>query len=177
VSWGALVTALPAVPLRDLNERLARARAALEAVTDPELPFLTIRDLGILREVRLAGDVLEVVITPTYLGCPAWDVISGDVDVALARAGIGPYRVHRETSPAWTTAWLTVEAREKLRRHGIAPPERASGTRALFSVVPVACPKCGSQDTERVSEFGSTACKAHYRCLACAEPFDYFKCV
>ncbi len=166
-------TSLP----REQRERLDRARAALETVTDPELPFLTIRDLGILRHVGVTGEAVEVVITPTYLGCPAWDVIARDVESALIHAGVGAFHIHRERSPAWTTGSMTAEGREKLRQHGIAPPERASGKRALFSAEAVACPTCGSQRTERISEFGSTACKAHYRCLACHEPFDYFKCV
>jgi ring-1,2-phenylacetyl-CoA epoxidase subunit PaaD len=160
-----------------VQERVARARAALDRVTDPELPFLTIRDLGVLRDVRVVDDTLEVVLTPTYLGCPAWDVIAYDVDAALVRAGVGAFRIQTNRSPAWTTDWLSAEARVKLRENGIAPPKEGTGARTLFSVVAVTCPKCGSPDTERVSEFGSTACKAHYRCLACREPFDYFKCV
>ena len=159
------------------TDRLARARAALEAVTDPELPFLTIADMGILRDVRLDGSTVEVVITPTYSGCPAMDVIALDISTALASAGIANVRISRALSPAWTTDWLSEAAREKLRANGIAPPERARGKRALFAEPEVACPACGSRDTERVSEFGSTACKAHYRCLACREPFQYFKCI
>ncbi len=157
--------------------RLERARAVLDRVTDPELPFLTIRDMGILRGVTLDGDTLEVVITPTYSGCPAMDVIASDVETALVKAGFTDIRVSRVLSPAWTTDWLSADAREKLRANGIAPPEKASGKRALFSQVETHCPKCGSADTERVSEFGSTACKAHYRCLSCHEPFEYFKCI
>jgi ring-1,2-phenylacetyl-CoA epoxidase subunit PaaD len=160
----------------DVHERLARARAAVDAVTDPELPFLTIRDLGVLRDIRVVADTVEVAITPTYLGCPAWDVIARDVEAALTRAGVGAFRIRTDRSPAWTTDWLTAEARVKLRENGIAPPEEGTGARTLFSAVAVTCPKCGSPNTERVSEFGSTACKAHYRCLACREPFDYFKC-
>jgi ring-1,2-phenylacetyl-CoA epoxidase subunit PaaD len=160
----------------DARERLTRARAALEAVTDPELPFLTIRDLGVLRDVRIVGESVEAVITPTYMGCPAWDVIAHDADAALAQAGIGAFVIRTERNPPWTTDWLTADARRKLLEHGIAPPAPGSAARTLFSVIAVACPKCGSPNTERVSEFGSTACKAHYRCLACREPFDYFKC-
>jgi ring-1,2-phenylacetyl-CoA epoxidase subunit PaaD len=163
--------------VQERQERLSRARAALDAVTDPELPFLTIRDLGVLRDVRLVDDTVEVVITPTYLGCPAWDVIARDVELALTRSDAAPFRIRANRSPAWTTDWLTAEARVKLRQHGIAPPEEGTAARTLFSAVAVQCPKCGSPSTERVSEFGSTACKAHYRCLACREPFDYFKCV
>ena len=158
-------------------ELLERARAVLDRVTDPELPFLTIRDMGILRGVKLIGETLEVAITPTYSGCPAMDVITHDVEVALAKAGFKNFRVSRVSSPAWTTDWMSADAREKLRANGIAPPEKASGKRALFSQVETQCPKCGSAETERISEFGSTACKAHYRCLSCHEPFEYFKCI
>jgi ring-1,2-phenylacetyl-CoA epoxidase subunit PaaD len=161
----------------DNDARLAAAHAVLETVVDPELPFLTISDMGILRGARLDGDTLIVTITPTYSGCPAMDVIALDIGLALDKAGLTHHRIERVLSPAWTTDWLSSEAREKLRENGIAPPEQASGKRALFSEVDVACPKCGSADTERVSEFGSTACKAHYRCRACHEPFQYFKCI
>jgi ring-1,2-phenylacetyl-CoA epoxidase subunit PaaD len=158
-------------------EALARAHTVLERVTDPELPFLTIGDMGILRDVRLVGEALEVAITPTYSGCPAMDVIAVDITTALAKAGFDEVRIRRVLSPAWTTDWLSAAARAKLRANGIAPPERAQGKRALFAEVEVACPSCGSKSTQRVSEFGSTACKAQYRCLACHEPFQYFKCI
>jgi ring-1,2-phenylacetyl-CoA epoxidase subunit PaaD len=156
---------------------LTPARAALETVCDPELPFLTIADIGILRDVRQIGEEIEVVITPTYSGCPAMDVITIDIARALATAGIARYRITRVLSPAWTTDWLTPAAHEKLRANGIAPPERAAGKRALFSTETVACPRCGSTTTEQVSAFGSTACKAQWRCTACREPFDHFKCI
>jgi len=158
-------------------EALARARAVLDRVTDPELPFLTISDMGILRDVAFVGETLEVAITPTYSGCPAMDVIAVDITTALAKAGFNNVRIKRVLSPAWTTDWLSAAARAKLRANGIAPPERAQGKRALFAEAHVTCPVCGSTSTERVSEFGSTACKAHYRCLACREPFQYFKCI
>jgi ring-1,2-phenylacetyl-CoA epoxidase subunit PaaD len=156
---------------------LVRARAVLEGVTDPELPFLTIADIGILRDVRLVGDTLEVAITPTYSGCPAMDVIVLDIVAALAKAGFPNVRIERVLSPAWTTDWLSTAARQKLSANGIAPPVRARGKRALFAETSVVCPSCGSTATECVSEFGSTACKAHYRCRACREPFQYFKCI
>jgi ring-1,2-phenylacetyl-CoA epoxidase subunit PaaD len=156
---------------------LARATVALDTVGDPELPFLTIRDIGILRDVRLDGETVEVVITPTYSGCPAMDVIAIEIAAALAKAGIGDHRITRVLSPAWTTDWLTPEARDKLAANGIAPPARAAGKRALFAADEVRCPRCGSDATEQVSAFGSTACKAHYRCTACHEPFEYFKCL
>lgn len=156
---------------------LARARAALENVCDPELPFLTIVDLGILRDVRLVDGAVEVTITPTYSGCPANDVIALDIVTALAKAGVTGARVSTVRLPAWTTDWITPAARDKLKANGIAPPSTASGKRALFDTEEIGCPMCGSQATERVSAFGSTACKALYRCLDCREPFEAFKCI
>ena len=160
-----------------MSTALAQAHDVLDRVTDPELPFLTIHDMGILRDMRFVGETLEVAITPTYSGCPAMDVIAVDITTALAKAGFDNVRIKRVLSPAWTTDWLSAAARAKLRANGIAPPERAQGKRALFAEVEVACPSCGSKSTQRVGEFGSTACKAHYRCLACREPFQYFKCI
>jgi ring-1,2-phenylacetyl-CoA epoxidase subunit PaaD len=160
-------------------DRLARARTAAEAVVDPEIPVLTIADLGVLRDVRLAGDErIEVVITPTYSGCPAMNMIALEIEAAVERAGLGRPRVTTVLHPAWTTDWLTAAGREKLRAYGIAPPEgKAGGRRALFGEEQVACPRCGSRDTERLAEFGSTACKALWRCCTCREPFDHFKCI
>ena len=152
-----------------------RALAALEAVTDPEIPVLTISDLGILREVSVDGDTVDVTITPTYSGCPAMNVIALDIQTALDRAGIKA-RVRTSLSPAWTTDWLSEAARQKLAAFGIAPPEHAASRRALFGEERPTCPRCGSADTERISEFGSTACKSLHRCRACREPFDAFKC-
>lgn len=148
-------------------DRLAEARAIAGSVEDPEIPVLTIADLGVLRDVRFDGDVVEVTITPTYTGCPAMTVIAMEIEVALARAGFAETRVRTVLSPAWTTDWISTAGREKLRAYGIAPPERSG---------PVACPLCGSGETETISSFGSTACKALYRCLRCREPFDAFKC-
>jgi ring-1,2-phenylacetyl-CoA epoxidase subunit PaaD len=166
-----------ATSARPAADALARVNAVLEGVTDPELPFLTLSDMGILRGVRVADDAIEVSITPTYSGCPAMDVIALDITTALAEAGFDNVRINRVLSPAWTTDWLSAAARDKLRANGIAPPERAQGKRALFAETEVACPTCSSKSTERVSEFGSTPCKAQYRCLACREPFQYFKCI
>jgi ring-1,2-phenylacetyl-CoA epoxidase subunit PaaD len=147
---------------------LARARNAAAGVPDPEIPVLTIADLGILRDVSLADDgTIEIAITPTYSGCPAMNVIAQDVQTALARAGFPAARIRTVLSPAWTTEWLTEEARRKLRDYGIAPP---------IAGEPLACPHCGSTETERIAEFGSTPCKALWRCRACREPFDHFKC-
>ena len=157
------------VSLRD------RAWAAAAEVTDPEVPVLTIADLGVLRGVSETDDGVEVQITPTYSGCAAMGVIAIEVELALSRAGI-PGRVRTVLSPAWTTDWMTEDGRRKLLDYGIAPPVPGSGRRALFGVDAVACPRCGSDRTEVVAEFGSTSCKALWRCLACREPFDYFKC-
>ena len=164
---------------------LERAWAALETVPDPEIPVVSIRELGILRDVRRAADgVLEVVITPTYSGCPAMSQIAEDVEHALEVAKLAPYRVATVLAPAWTTDWMTADAREKLRAYGIAPPTGNCASDAprekVIRFVPKAlpaptCPRCGSAHTERLAQFGSTACKALYRCLDCREPFDYFK--
>ncbi len=152
-----------------------RAWAAAAEVTDPEVPVLTIADLGVLRDVTETGDGVEVLITPTYSGCAAMGVIAMEVELALSRAGI-PGRVRTVLSPAWTTDCMTEDGRRKLLEYGIAPPVPGSGRRALFGVEVVACPRCGSDRTEVMAEFGSTSCKALWRCLACREPFDYFKC-
>ena len=153
-----------------------RAWAAAAQIVDPEIPALSIADLGVLREVRVSGDTVEVVITPTYSGCPAMRMIEIEIETALRAAGIDKLRVTTVLSPAWTTDWLSEEGRRKLADYGIAPPIGAVSRRALFAADAVACPRCGSGETERVAEFGSTSCKALYRCRACAEPFDYFKC-
>jgi ring-1,2-phenylacetyl-CoA epoxidase subunit PaaD len=157
----------------DLRER---AWAAAAQVVDPEIPVLSIADLGVLREVRVAGDTVEVVITPTYSGCPAMRVIALELEAALRAAGIDKLRIKTVLAPAWTTDWLSDAGRRKLAAFGIAPPQGAASRRALFGADAVSCPRCGSEETERLAEFGSTACKALYRCRACAEPFDYFKC-
>ncbi len=154
-----------------------RAWEAAAAVPDPEVPCVTVEDLGILRSVEMEDGVAVACVTPTYSGCPAVLAIELAVEAALRDAGFEA-RVERVTRPAWTTDWITEEGREKLRAYGIAPPVKASNSvRALFGETVVACPRCGSTQTERISEFGSTACKALYRCKSCAEPFDYFKCI
>ncbi|MGE0225834.1 MAG: 1,2-phenylacetyl-CoA epoxidase subunit PaaD [Acetobacteraceae bacterium] len=162
----------------DRDTRLVRARDAAGGVTDPEIPVLTIADLGVLRDVRLDGDTVEVLITPTYTGCPAMNMIALEIEAALARAGVSPARVRTVLSPAWTTDWMSENGRRKLLAFGIAPPEpgAAAGRRALFGESRPACPRCGSGETEMISAFGSTACKSLHRCLACREPFDAFKC-
>ncbi|HEY2022772.1 1,2-phenylacetyl-CoA epoxidase subunit PaaD [Paraburkholderia sp.] len=175
-------------PANPGDATLAQAWAVLEAVPDPEIPVVSIRELGILRDVRRAADgALEVVITPTYSGCPAMSQIAEDIGRALHAAELAPYRVATVLAPAWTTDWITADAREKLRAYGIAPPTGQCGSAAastsrekVLRFVPralpaPACPRCRSVRTERLAQFGSTACKALYRCLDCREPFDYFK--
>jgi ring-1,2-phenylacetyl-CoA epoxidase subunit PaaD len=160
------------------EDLIAVARAAVEQVCDPEIPVLTIADLGVLRSIDAVADgAVEVTITPTYSGCPAMDVIGFEVKAALMKAGIDNVRVRQVLSPAWTTDWMSETGKAKLRAYGIAPPAARTSRRALFGEESVTCPRCGSQETQKVSEFGSTACKALWRCMACREPFDYFKCI
>ncbi|MDA9434202.1 1,2-phenylacetyl-CoA epoxidase subunit PaaD [Bradyrhizobium sp. CCBAU 51627] len=165
------------VTVLDRNSELRRrAWDAAASVIDPEIPVLTIADLGVLRDVVVEEDRVEVVITPTYSGCPAMNMIALEIEVALERAGFRHAKVRTVLSPAWTTDWMSEEGRRKLRAYGIVPPQAASSRRALFGEQAVACPQCGSDKTELLSEFGSTSCKALWRCTACREPFDYFKC-
>jgi ring-1,2-phenylacetyl-CoA epoxidase subunit PaaD len=162
-------------------ERVARAWSVLDQVADPEVPVLSLCDLGIVRDVVERGDAIEVVLTPTYSGCPATEVIERSVVDAIDAAGLGPARVRLQRAPAWTTDWISEAGRRKLRDYGIAPP----GPVDADAGVPVrwvarradapACPRCGSARTEQLAAFGSTACKALWRCLACREPFEYFK--
>ena len=140
----------------------------LSEVADPEIPVLTLMDLGIVRDVDCNGGV-TVSLTPTYSGCPATEVIEASVVAALEDRGVADVKTRRVLSPAWTTDWISDEGRRKLRLYGIAPPERRDRS--------IACPRCNSDNTEVVSEFGSTACKASYRCTDCLEPFEYFKCL
>ena len=155
----------------------ARAWAAAAGVPDPEIPCVTVADLGILREVEVRDGKAIARVTPTYSGCPAVLAIELAVETALLDAGFDA-EIERVISPAWTTDWITEEGREKLKAYGIAPPQKGSNAKlALFGETVVACPRCSSSNTTKISEFGSTACKAHYQCNACAEPFDYFKCI
>ncbi|MEJ0040164.1 MAG: 1,2-phenylacetyl-CoA epoxidase subunit PaaD [Gammaproteobacteria bacterium] len=161
-----------------MTERAAAVWRVLADVPDPEIPVLSVVDLGVVRFVRWDADgKLHVGLTPTYTGCPATEVIRGSVRRALLRAGHEDAQVETVLSPPWTSDWLSREGRQKLAAFGIAPPAQAvSSPRRLLGDPFVACPKCGSESTEKVSEFGSTPCKAHYRCTECLEPFDYFKC-
>jgi ring-1,2-phenylacetyl-CoA epoxidase subunit PaaD len=150
------------------DDRLTRARAAAASVPDPEIPALTIDELGMLCDVVLIGDTVEVAITPSYLGCPATVPIAQDVAAALARAGFAGARVRTVLAPAWSSDRISAEGRRKLAESGIAPPDRG--------VRQPRCPRCGSGATEQISAFGATPCKALHRCLVCREPFEAFKC-
>jgi ring-1,2-phenylacetyl-CoA epoxidase subunit PaaD len=167
-----------------VSARSQRAWEVLGTVLDPEVPALSVRDLGIVRDVIDHGAELEVVLTPTYSGCPATEVIEQNVLSALAAEGLGPARATLRRAPAWTTDWITEEGKRKLHHYGIAPPahvvpveagSRSFPLRFFPPAATVACPRCGSARTERLAAFGSTACKALYRCLACREPFEHFK--
>ena len=154
----------------------------LEGVPDPEVPVVSVVDLGIVRDVAWADDRLVVTVTPTYSGCPATAVISMDIETALAKKGVENAEIRSRLSPAWTTDWISAEGREKLRAYGIAPPAHGASCAGALRMggaadLVIECPHCGSTDTERVSQFGSTPCKASYRCRACLEPFDYFKSI
>ena len=146
-----------------------RIRAWLDAVPDPEIPVISLMDLGIIRDIAWEGDRLVVQVTPTYSGCPATSVINRDIEAALRAHGIEKLELRQQLSPPWTTDWLSEKGRAALERYGIAPPRPAGG--------PERCPRCGSDDLERLSQFGSTPCKAQWRCRACREPFEYFKCI
>jgi ring-1,2-phenylacetyl-CoA epoxidase subunit PaaD len=151
----------------------------LEAVYDPEVPVLSVVDLGIIRDVRIDGEHPEIVLTPTYSGCPAMDVIRMNIRMTLLENGYSDVKITTVLSPAWTTDWMSEQGKEKLRVYGIAPPLPSQQVchPALFQrEEAIACPHCHSYHTTRISEFGSTACKSLYRCEDCREPFDYFKC-
>lgn len=160
----------------DDTELRQRAWEVAGGVVDPEIPVLTIADLGVLRDVAISDGRVEVTITPTYSGCPAMNMIGLEIELALEREGFCNSSVRTVLSPAWTTDWMSEDGRRKLSEYGIAPPQGSGTRRALFGVEQVACPQCGSNDTEVLAEFGSTSCKALWRCKNCREPFDYFKC-
>jgi ring-1,2-phenylacetyl-CoA epoxidase subunit PaaD len=158
----------------------------LAALPDPEIPVISLVDLGIIRDVFWEGDTLVVAVTPTYSGCPATTVINIDIERALHERGVEKVRLERRLSPPWSTAWISEDGRKKLREYGIAPPVEGTAPdgRVLARVSgmiekphSVACPRCGASRTRKVSQFGSTPCKAAYSCTECLEPFDYFKCI
>lgn len=141
----------------------------LADVPDPEIPAISLVDLGIIRDVQWQGDTLEVTVTPTYSGCPATSIINFEIEAALRAKGIQNLSLKRQISPPWTTDWMSEAGRTKLEAYGIAPPQPAGG--------PERCPRCQSSAVEKISQFGSTPCKAQWRCTDCLEPFDYFKCI
>ena len=150
----------------------------LEGVFDPEVPVLTVVDLGVVRSVTTSDEAIHIVITPTYSGCPAMKVIEEDILALLKEHGHEKVTIELVLAPAWTTDWLSESGREKLLEYGIAPPAEEIDKSVLFAEPPVVgCPLCKSQNTKMISQFGSTACKAHYQCQDCLEPFDYFKCL
>ena len=157
-----------------MNDAAASIDTLVREIDDPELPHVTIGDLGIVRSVRVVDGVAEIVLTPTYTGCPATEQIRDDVEAVVRRAGFDP-RVEMAMSPAWTTDWITPRGHERLRAAGIAPPGPAAEPGTVPVDLPVPCPRCGSRRTRLISHFGGTACKASCVCESCAEPFEYFK--
>jgi ring-1,2-phenylacetyl-CoA epoxidase subunit PaaD len=151
----------------------------LDQVPDPEIPVISLVDLGIVRDVAWQRDLLVVTVTPTYSGCPATTVINLEIEKALRDRGVQKLELKRQLAPAWTTAWISDKGREKLREFGIAPPVEGTAACGIGRPVDpvVACPRCGSENTSLISRFGSTPCKSNYRCEDCLEPFDYFKCL
>jgi ring-1,2-phenylacetyl-CoA epoxidase subunit PaaD len=141
----------------------------LDTIPDPEIPAITLTDLGIIRDVGWDGDTCVVTVTPTYSGCPATSLINMEIETALREHGLERIELKRQLSPAWTTDWMSQRGRDKLEKYGIAPPQAAGG--------PDKCPNCASTNVEKLSQFGSTPCKAQWRCKDCLEPFDYFKCI
>ncbi len=169
------MTAEPANSQRQTEERIWKH---LESVPDPEIPVLSVVDLGIVREVNVAADTVEVVVTPTYSGCPATEVIEKSIVDSLVKKGVANVVLKRVLSPPWSTAWISDAGRKKLHAYGIVPPEDDAGKRSLMdSLRAIACPRCDATSTTLVSEFGSTPCKASYKCDSCLEPFEYFKCI
>jgi ring-1,2-phenylacetyl-CoA epoxidase subunit PaaD len=151
----------------------------LGEVKDPEVPVLSVTDLGIIREIRMDSEQVEIFITPTYSGCPAMDVIRINIRMALLQHGFPKVKITTVLSPAWTTDWMSEKGKQQLKAYGIAPPtpvQQVCHTKLFHQEEAIPCPRCNSYHTQRISEFGSTACKALYRCLDCQEPFDYFKC-
>jgi ring-1,2-phenylacetyl-CoA epoxidase subunit PaaD len=178
VSAASTASHIPLLPAEEYERRQRRANSKspqlwdlLDEVKDPEIPVISIWELGVLQDIELRDEAVLVTITPTYSGCPAMDVIAEDITSALQNAGYTDSKVVSRLAPAWSTTWIVEEAQEALRAYGIAPPGAACGSDAAA----VLCPRCGSGNVRSISEFGSTACKALYQCSDCAEPFDHFK--
>jgi ring-1,2-phenylacetyl-CoA epoxidase subunit PaaD len=148
----------------------------METVYDPEIPVLSVIDLGIVRDINIQKEEIEITITPTYSGCPAMDVIAMNIRMALIKEGFTSIKISHQLSPAWTTDWMTEAGKQKLKSYGIAPPSAKTFDKNYLETLVVECPLCRSKNTRLISQFGSTACKALYQCLDCLEPFDYFKC-
>ncbi len=165
--------------LKDTERNTESVWQILSEVFDPEIPVLNVVEMGIVRNVEMAEGKCIVTITPTYSGCPAMKTIEEDIKEVLHEKLISDYEIRTVLFPAWTTDWMTDEAREKLMHEGISPPQKGSADKALLmgKVREVKCPRCGSHNTQMISQFGSTACKSLYKCLDCLEPFDYFKCI
>ena len=154
--------------------------ALLSEIPDPEIPVITIVELGVIRDIQVIDDTtIELKITPTYSGCPAMKQMEDDIITTLNKKGIEHVRIKTVYTPAWTTDWISEDAKEKLRKYGIAPPQESTTDKSFLTgkTKQIKCPRCGSLHTEMVSQFGSTACKALYKCKDCLEPFDYFKCI
>jgi ring-1,2-phenylacetyl-CoA epoxidase subunit PaaD len=165
------------ITLTEILEK--KIRSILEEVKDPEVPVLSVLDLGVVREIKIGENEIEIIITPTYSGCPAMDVIRMNIQMTLFSHGFKNVKVTQILSPAWTTEWMSEEGKRKLKEYGIAPPnpkQQVCDQKLFAAAESVQCPHCNSYHTHRVSEFGSTACKALYVCDDCKEPFDYFKC-
>lgn len=161
-----------------LSDRIEEIHEILREIPDPEIPVLTLSDLGIIKDVSISGNEVQVTITPTYTGCPAMKVFEEDIISALREAGFENVKIKTRLSPAWTTDWMSEEGRNKLRAYGIAPPVGSSDKSQLqLQKRVIQCPQCRSMNTEIISQFGSTPCKSLYRCEDCKEPFDYFKCI
>ncbi|MBS1646788.1 MAG: phenylacetate-CoA oxygenase subunit PaaJ [Bacteroidetes bacterium] len=154
-------------------------RSFLHEIPDPEIPVISLVDLGVVRKITILEDTVEVYLTPTYSGCPAMKQMEDDVVKTLTRKGVKQVNIHLVYTPAWTSDWLNEEAKEKLRKYGIAPPQESTNDKSFLTgkTKQIKCPRCGSLHTQMISQFGSTACKALYQCSDCLEPFDYFKCI
>lgn len=164
--------------MEEIKEHIASAAIwkLMEEIYDPEVPVISIIDLGIIRDVKINNETIEVFITPTYSGCPAMDVISMNIRMVLLQNGFTKIKITQQLSPAWTTDWMTQNGKEKLKAYGIAPPVGKSFDKKYLEELEIECPLCHSKNTSLISQFGSTACKALYKCNDCLEPFDYFKC-